>query len=117
MITPIHVQVQLQPEVIFSTGKPASGVSNITLGVTDDKGIAFSTTVIAYPRPHYALRYENGTKTQNILDSIEVNAINNFTIHFKKAIVKQADYGLYRLSINNTFGKTVISITVIPQSK
>nr|XP_022287393.1 hemicentin-1-like isoform X3 [Crassostrea virginica] len=95
--------------------KPVSDVSNITLGVTDDTGIVFSTTVIAYPRPQYALLFENGTKTRDILDSIDVNAINNFTIHFNKTRIKQDDLGFYRLYINNTFGETVIYVAVLPQ--
>ena len=85
--------------------------------MSDDTGIAFSTTVIAYPKPHYALLYENGTKAHDILDSMQVNAINNFTIRFKKTIIENEDYGLYRLSINNTFGETDIHITVMPQRK
>ena len=101
----------------FSTGKPVSEIKNITLGVSDDTGIVFSTTVIAYPKPLYALLYENGTKTRDILDRIVVNAINNFTIHFEKTVVEQADYGFYRLYINNTFGETIVYVTVIPQSK
>ena len=103
--------------IIFSTGKPVSEVNTITLGVSDDTGIVFSTTVIAYPKPQYALLFENGTKTRDILDSIDVNAINNFTIHFNKTIINQVDFGLYHLFINNTFGETVIYITVIPQRK
>nr|XP_022287372.1 nephrin-like isoform X2 [Crassostrea virginica] len=95
--------------------KPVSEVNTITLGVPD--GIVFSTTVIAYPKPQYALLFENGTKTRDILDSIDVNAINNFTIHFNKTIINQVDFGLYHLFINNTFGETVIYITVIPQRK
>nr|XP_022290573.1 neural cell adhesion molecule 1-like [Crassostrea virginica] len=97
--------------------KPTSDVSNITLKVSDDTGFAFSTTVISYPKPHYALLYENYMKTHDILDNMRVNAINNFNIHFNKTIVKQTDYGIYRLFINNTFGGTVIYITVIPQRK
>ena len=101
----------------MSTGKPVSDVINITLGVTDITGIVFSTTVIAYPKPQYALLFENGTKARDILDNIKVNAINNFTIHFNKTIIQQDDFGFYRLFINNTFGETVIYVAVLPQRK
>ena len=87
MITTIHVKLWLYLEslwndwwdsiTIFQNGKPASDDSNIFLGVTDDSGIVFSTTVIAYPKPYYALLYENGAKTHDFLDSIKVIAINN----------------------------------------
>ena len=109
-------RISYNDKIIFiSTGKPVSDVSNIFLGVTDIEGIVFSTTVFAYPKPQYALLYENGTKNRDILDSIEVNAINNFTFHFNKTINEQGDFGFYRLFINNTFGEKVIHVAVIPQ--
>nr|XP_022289615.1 B-cell receptor CD22-like isoform X2 [Crassostrea virginica] len=112
----VRVNVTSSAQLIVNC-KPVSDVSNITLGVTDMTGIVFSSTVIAYPKPLYALLYENGTRTHDILDGIVVNAINNFTIHFEKTDVELADYGFYRLYINNTFGETIVYVTVIAQRK
>nr|XP_022289451.1 hemicentin-1-like isoform X3 [Crassostrea virginica] len=112
----VRVNVTSSVQLIVNC-KPVSEVNNITHEVSDDTGIVFSTTVIAYPKPLYALLYENGAKTHDILDRIVVNAINNFTIHFEKTVFEQADYGFYRLYINNTFGETIIYVNVIPQRK
>lgn len=91
--------------------------SNITQAVTDDTGFAFSTTVIAYPKPHYVLLTEDGTMSNGIEHSLTINAVNNFTAHFKKVTVKRTDYGLYHLYISNTFGETIIYVSLIPQSE
>ena len=98
-------------------GKPMPDFSNITVGVSDDKGFSFTTTVIAYPEPRYVVSFENNTNTNGIVDSMTVNAINNFTFHLNKSNVEQADYGTYHLRITNTFGESNIDINLIPQSK
>lgn len=98
-------------------GKPITDIRNITLGVSDDKGFAFSTTVIAYPRPHYVVLFGNTTNNNGIWDSMTVNAVNNFTVHLNKTTVKQVDYGTYRLNITNFFGGSTVYVNVVPESK
>lgn len=39
--------------------------TKISLGITFGSEIDFSTTVIAYPEPHYELMYKNGSRTIN----------------------------------------------------
>nr|XP_022323486.1 hemicentin-2-like isoform X4 [Crassostrea virginica] len=95
--------------------KPRSDDDNFTLGVSDDTLLAFSTTVIAYPKPSYAILFENRTNNPGIVDSLTENGVNNFTVRFNKSTVGQSDYGTYRLYINNTFGGTTIYVNVIPQ--
>ena len=92
-------------------------IKYITLGVSDDKGFAFSTTVIAYPKPSYVVLFENSTSNNGIWNSMTVNAVNNFTVHLNKTTVKQTDYGTYHLTITNSFGGSTIYINVVPQSK
>lgn len=98
-------------------GKPKPDRKNITLGVTDQSGIEFSTTVIGYPEPLYDLKNENGTKNIKMKGTSTWNAVNNFTIHFNQTTVDQNDYGSYNLTIYNIFGKTIVIVNVIPQSK
>ena len=76
--------------------------------MADDTGYAFSTTVIAYPKPQYVLLTENGTMINGIEHILTVNAVNNFTVHLNKIIVKRTDYGMYHLHINNTFEETYL---------
>lgn len=95
--------------------KPKPDRKNITLGVTDQSGIEFSTTVIGYPEPWYALKNENGTTNIKMKDTFTRNAVNNFTIFFNQTTVDQNDYGTYNLTINNTFGETIVIVNVIPQ--
>nr|XP_022327036.1 B-cell receptor CD22-like isoform X1 [Crassostrea virginica] len=97
--------------------KPTPDVTNITLGISNNSWFIFSTIVIAYPKPNYALLFGNRTKNNEIVDSITVNALNNFTVHFNKLIQEPADYGTYHLHINNTFGETTVFINVVPESK
>lgn len=85
--------------------------------MTDTTGIKFSTTVIAYPEPYYELQNDNGTTITKMTDSITKNAVYNFTIFFNQSSVKQDDYGTYHLKVNNSYGETIISVNVIPQSK
>ena len=92
-------------------------VSNITQAVTDDTGFAFSTTVIAYPKPHCVLLAEDGTMSNGVEHSLTINAVNNFTVYFKKVTVKRTDYGLYHLHMSNIFGETIIYVSLIPQSE
>lgn len=98
-------------------GKPITDIRNITLGVSDDQGFAFSTTVIAYPRPRYVVLFGNTTNNNGIWDSMTVNAVNNFTVHLNKTTVKQVDYGTYRLNITNFFGGSTVYVNVVPESK
>lgn len=98
-------------------GKPKPDRKNITLGVTDQSGIEFSTTVIAYPEPWYNLNNENGTTNIKMQYTLTRNAVNNFTINFNQTVVGQNDYGSYYLRIFNTFGETIVIVNVIPQSK
>lgn len=104
-------------KIFLILGKPQSFKRNITLGVSDTTGIAFSMTVIAYPEPLYELRYDNGTKNTRMVDSISRIAVNNFTIHFKQTVVEQDDYGIYHLLVSNTFGESIVILNVLPQSK
>ena len=99
------------------TGKPLPDINNITLGVSDDTGIAFSTTVIAYPKPRYVVLFGNSTNNNGIWDSMTENAVNNFTVYLNKTTVKQTDYGTYRLTITNSFGGSTVYVNVVPQSK
>ena len=85
--------------------------------MTDDTGFAFSTTVIAYPKPKYVLLAEDGTMSNGVEHSLTVNAVNNFTVHLNKITVKGTDYGMYHLHINNTFGETIIYVSLIPKSE
>ena len=98
-------------------GKPVSDVKNITIGLQDDTDLAFSTTIIAYPKPQYVLLAEDGIISHGIEHHMTVNSMNNFTIRMNKTDVNQHDYGTYHLYINNTFGETIVQIFVIPQSK
>lgn len=102
--------------IILFSGKPQSD-NNITLGVTDTTGIEFSVTVIAHPKPQYDLEFENETKINRLTDRIDMNAVNNFSIHFNQTSVEKSHYGVYRLRVNNSFGETFIYVNVIPQSK
>lgn len=97
--------------------KPKPDRKNITLGVTDQSGIEFSTTVISFPEPGYNLKNENGTINIKMKDTFTRNAVNNFTIHFNQTIVDHDDYGSYSLTIYNTFGETNVIVNVIPQRK
>ena len=92
-------------------------INNITLGVSDDTGFTFSTTVIAYPKPSYVVLFKNSTNNNGIWDSMTVNTINNFTVHLNKTTVNEADYGIYLLNITNSFGVSTIHVDVVPQSK
>lgn len=98
-------------------GKPKPDRKSITLGVTDQSGIEFSTTVISFPEPRYYLKNENGTSNIKMMNTFTRNAVNNFTIHYYQTIVDNNDYGSYNLTINNTFGETIVIVNVIPQSK
>ena len=85
--------------------------------MTDDSGIEFSYTVIAYPEPKYELKYENGTRNNQIMSSLKRNFVNNFTIQFNQKDVRETDYGTYHLQLNNSFGGTTVFVKVIPKSK
>ena len=99
------------------TGGPIPDVRNITLWVDEDNIFAFSTKIIAYPEPRYALLFENGLQPNGIRNSITMNTVNNFTLYFYKTNVQQTDYGEYNLHINNTFGEATVYINVLPQSE
>lgn len=85
--------------------------------MTDDTGIKFSSTVIAYPEPKYELKYENGTMNNKMKSNLIRNFVNNFTVQFIQTDVRQTDYGTYHLQLNNSYGGTTVFVTVIPQSK
>lgn len=91
--------------------------TNITLGVTDATGIAFSILVLAYPQPQYAMEYENGSSNRQMMDTVIQNTVNNFTITFNQTLVEKSDYGTYHLRISNLFGETIVVVNVLPQSK
>ena len=112
----MKITVLLLKYTILS-GKPSSEIHNITLGVSDDTGIAFSITISAYPKPHYVLLAENGSVNYEMVHSMSAIAVNKFTIHFSKTTVKLADFGTFVIYISNTFGTTSIYVNVIPQSK
>lgn len=63
------------------------------------------------------LEYENGTETDQMMKSINRNAVNNFTIHISQAVVNQSDFGVYYLKVWNSFGELTVIVNVIPQSK
>ncbi|XP_078332848.1 contactin-6-like [Crassostrea virginica] len=90
---------------------------NITLGVTDTSGIEFSTTVIAYPRPQYVLKYENGTTNSKPTGTLITNGVNNFTFNFNQTVVKNSDFGTYHLNISNQLGQTIVFVDIIPQKR
>nr|XP_022323489.1 hemicentin-1-like isoform X2 [Crassostrea virginica] len=95
--------------------KPMPDINNITLGVSQDTGFAFSTTVIAYPQPRHVLLFGNSTNNNGVWYRITVNAVNNFTVYLNKTTVKQADYGTYYLNITNSFGGSTIYVNVVRQ--
>ena len=101
----------------FFSGRPISDMSNISLMVSDGVSLAFSTKIIAFPKPRYALMFENGMKINGIGDSMAVNSVNNFTLYFYKTTVNQINYGTFYLHINNTFGATTVYVNVLPQSE
>ena len=103
--------------ITSSLGNPMPDTNNITLGVSDDTGFAFSITVIAYPKPRYVVLFGNSTNNNGIWYSMTVNAVNNFSVNLNKTTVQQADYGTYHLNITNIFGGATIYVNVVPQSK
>lgn len=98
-------------------GGPRANDYNITLGITDFSGIAFSTNVLGYPEPNFVLEYENGTQNDKMMGSITRRSINNFTVHYNQTFVEQSDYGTYHLKLSNPFGSRTVYVNVIPQSK
>lgn len=63
------------------------------------------------------LEYENGIESDQMMKSINRNAVNNFTIHISQAVVNQSDFGIYYLKVWNLFGELTVIVNVIPQSK
>lgn len=98
-------------------GKPIPDKTLITLEVTFTTGIEFSTTIIAYPEPFYELEYKNGTRNNQMVNNITRNAVNNFTVYFKQAVVDQSSFGLNYLRTSNIFGESTVLVIVIEQSK
>lgn len=90
--------------------------TNITLRVSGNTGLNFSTMVIAYPEPQYELEYENGTRINEFMDSITKYGVNNYTINFHQETVKECDYGTYHLMIWNSYGTSKMTVN-IKQSK
>lgn len=82
----------------------------------DDTGFAFSTTIIAYPKPDYVLMTDDGTISNGIEHNMTVNAVNNYTIYITKTSVKPGEYGKFVIYVNNAFGETSISVNLVPQS-
>ncbi|XP_078334121.1 kin of IRRE-like protein 3 isoform X1 [Crassostrea virginica] len=95
--------------------RPISDMRNITLWVSDGVSLAFSTKIIAFPKPRYTLMFGNGMQLNGIGDSMAVNSVNNFTLYFYKTTVSQIKYGTYYLHINNSFGETTVNVNVQPQ--
>lgn len=91
--------------------------TNITLGVACTTGIEFSSTVIAYPEPLFELQYENRTRNTQVMNYINKNSVNNFTVHFKQTVINQNIFGLYYLRISNAFGESTVFVNVIEKSK
>lgn len=85
--------------------------------MTDTTGIEFSSTIIAYPKPQYELQYENGSKNNQMMDSVITNAVYNYTILYNQTVVNQDDYGTFYLRVNNSYGETTVYVNVIAQSK
>lgn len=85
--------------------------------MTDSTGIEFSITVIAYPEPQYELERDKGTIDNQMMHSLTINAVNSFTIHFIQTVVNQSDFRLYRLKVGNLYGKIIVFVNVVPQSK
>ena len=98
-------------------GRPIPLAYIITLGVRETSGIEFSTTVIAYPRPQYVLKYENGTTNSKLTGTLITNGVNNYTFNFNQTLVKNCDFGTYHLQISNQLGQTIVYVNIIPQSK
>nr|XP_022286587.1 hemicentin-1-like isoform X2 [Crassostrea virginica] len=97
--------------------RPIPDVRNHTIWVDEDIIFSFSTKIIAYPEPRYALLFENGLQPNGFRYSMTRNTVNNFTLYFYKTTVQQTDYGTYNLHINNTFGETTVYVNVLPQRK
>lgn len=52
-----------------------------------------------------------------MVNNITRNAVNNFTVYFKQAVIDQSSFGLYYLRTSNIFGESTVPVTVIEQSK
>lgn len=88
-------------------------MKNITLWVSDGISLAFSTKIIAYPKPRFTLMFENRTELNGIEDRLAVNAANHFTLYLYKTTIDQIDYGTYYLHINNTFGEAIVYVYIL----
>lgn len=63
------------------------------------------------------MEYENGTESDQMVKSINRNAVNNFTIQISQAVVNQSDFGIYHLKVWNSHGILNVIVNVIPQSE
>ncbi|XP_078334109.1 neural cell adhesion molecule 1-A-like isoform X2 [Crassostrea virginica] len=97
--------------------RPIPDVKNITLWVSDGISLAFSTKIIAYPKPRFTLMFENRTELNGIEDRLAVNAANHFTLYLYKTTIDQIDYGTYYLHINNTFGEAIVYVYILQPEK
>lgn len=91
--------------------------TDILLGITFASVIDFSTTVIAYPEPHYELMYENGSKNNQWKSNLIRNTLNNFTIHFSQSVFELISFEVYHLVVRNTLGEATVLVNVFKQSK
>lgn len=85
--------------------------------MTDTTGIEFSSVIIAYPKPQYELQYENGSKNNQMMDYVIMNAVYNYTIRYNQTVVNQGDYGTFHLIVSNSYGETTVYVNVIAQSE
>lgn len=85
--------------------------------MTDTTGIEFSSIIIAYPKPQYELQYENGSKNNQMMHCVTMNAVYNYTIRYNQTVVNQGDYGTFHLIVNNSYGETTVYVNVIAQSE
>lgn len=91
--------------------------TDILLGITFASVIDFSTTVIAYPEPHYELMYENGSKNNQWKSNLIRNTLNNFTIHFSQSVFELISFEVYHLVVRNALGEATVLVNVFKQSK
>lgn len=91
--------------------------TKISLGITFGSEIDFSTTVIAYPEPHYELMYKNGSRNNQWKSNLTRNTLNSFTIHFSQTVFKLISFEVYHLVVRNALGEATVLVNVFKQSK
>lgn len=89
----------------------------LSLGITFASVIDFSTTVIAYPEPHYELMFKNGSRNNQWKSDLIRNTLNNFTIHFSQTVFELISFEVYHLVVINALGEATILVNVFRQRK